>query len=145
MTLKDEIAKPEYEGMTDAEIADALNGKMVAVLLDTPVAEVSRIIVPTGELFAITMQSEARPPTELVGVCWNFSRMLDRWNSIGTSEPGVAEAVAGSMAKLQDAKLLSADSASKIAALGVGEVTYLSTIGATSPLNAADIANARAE
>lgn len=145
MTLKEEIAKPEYATMKDAEIANTLNNKVMTVMIDTSAAAVDQIIVPTGELFEITLAAAVSPPTAITPVAWNFSRMLDRWGTISTSQPSIAAAVGVALEALQTAKLLSEESVRAIIELGVGKATYLSTISATSPLNEADIANARAE
>lgn len=142
-TLKDEISKPDYAGITDEEIADALNVKTIPVVLDLIVAEVEKIIVPTGELFGISTRPVGQDP--LSATCWNYSRMLDRWSIIPTSSPPILDATTASLDDLEKAGLLSAASVKSILDMTQGTVTYLSTIGATSPLSAADIANARAE
>jgi len=47
-TLKDEIAKQEYDGMSDQQIADAINAKMVQVTKPIPTWKVKQHAIERG-------------------------------------------------------------------------------------------------
>lgn len=123
--LQTELEAPEYKGLSDAAAAALLNSPRVtagaSIGRDVATADVQKRIVPTGELYKITIAASANPPTEISAAAWSFSQMLGRFAVISTSEPPVKKAAVGAMAVLVSAGLLSEESKAAIEAMMTGD------------------------
>lgn len=99
----------------------ALNAQINTVIVPITVADVEKIIVPTGELFQIYVLSN-RPVTgsemdQLIGAAWSFTKMLDKWTEIEPNNENVWVGVQLTLAGLHAAGVLSQQSIDAIAAL----------------------------
>ena len=108
-----------------SSIAAAINAQMQQTAQNLQVSDIEKILVPTGELYAITQTaaktpSGSSPPTaadQVIAAAWAFSRMLDRWVTIETSTSTIWTACSSVMSDLETAGLLSAASVTAIGAL----------------------------
>jgi hypothetical protein len=128
--------------------AAAINAQTTTAAQDIAVAAIEAIIVPTGELYAITqaaakVPSGQAPPTaedQVIAAAWSFTQMLGRWTTIQASNPALWSACQTVMAGLQAAGLLSASSVAAIAALQTASVPTWQPV-----VNAGDIQTAQAQ
>ena len=95
------------------------------VLRDIATSAVDKITIPSGEMFAIQTLSTKplsglTPPAGLdllIAAAWSFTKMVDRWATIETSNAGIWAACQAGMAALQAAGVLSPASIAAIKAL----------------------------
>lgn len=114
---------------------------------DINTGDVERILVPTGEMFAInafsqkTVSNPVSPTISDIQImaAWNMVRILERFNVIQTSLDSVWQASQEQLGILEQAGLLSPSSAAAIAALRTPTVPLWDP-----PLTGNDIATARA-
>lgn len=75
--LKEEISKSEYDGMTAAQIADAVNAKMVTKTREVENWEVKKHAIENGYWAAIIMGCENTAPVEVRGVAISAKDWID--------------------------------------------------------------------
>lgn len=137
MTLSDEIAKPEYVGLTDRQIADAINAKTVPVIVE-------RLIGYGSVLSALGADDGAA--------------LLDRLETLATTSPAVKWAmrlldksmldVGNSVTRQQIDGLcaggvMSAAERDALKALAEVPGPYAATLGYDRVIDPQDIINAR--
>ena len=111
-------------------VVAAINGQLITVVLDIAVSDIDRIIVPTGELFALQQLSSiplsgTTPPTprdQAIVAAWNFAQILARWTTIQTSVPSIWTSCQAVLTGLQSAGVLSSASVSAITAMRTGQI-----------------------
>lgn len=132
----------------NAGIADALNAQTHSINRDISVSAVQKVLVPTGELFAVNQiaakpLSGTNPPTQedqVTVAAWALSRMLDRWEVIETSQDAVWTDSLRSLNGLMAANVLTSAS--------VNAISALRTVAAPvwdPPLTVGDIQTAKAQ
>jgi hypothetical protein len=118
-------------GISDPGLSAAnLNTQTTIQQTDINVSDIEKIVVPTGELFQITTLSNQTlsgnvPPTqkdEVIGFCWSFFRMLDKWTTIETSQNTVWQSCQTAMTILNTANVLSTNSINSIENLVFSEI-----------------------
>lgn len=144
MTIKDEIAKPEYEGMSDAEVAAALNAKTVSQPRVFTMREVRAVAQRMGEWPNIVLRAEERPPTDAVKAAINAISTPD--DQRFTSGPtGGLQVLGAGLTILAQAGDLSDGAVATIQALSAEDVPWWQSMGASAPFNEYDIALLRGE
>lgn len=85
--LKAEIALPAYDGLTDAQIAAALNAQAVAVHRDAPAAEVERVLLRTTEWGRVVRVADGRltKPEAVADICITLVRTVERGGEIASA------------------------------------------------------------
>jgi phage I-like protein len=147
--LKAEIAKPDYAGMSDAQIVAALNAKTVAspLPLDVPVASVEAYLSLAGVLTAIEdwLQANAAPSAARTAARELLRTIASpHVTSFEMSKPATFAAVQNMLGALEQVALLSAQQASDLLALASPPVPWRGSIGWQTLILVADLANARA-
>jgi hypothetical protein len=124
--IKSAIAALPSPAPTDAPtLTTMLNSQSTPGFIDINCSDLEKIIVPTGEFFAIykmslmTLSGQTPPTTmdQVIGIAWNFYRMVTQWNTIQTSNAELRASCVTAMGALQAAALLSATSQTAIEAL----------------------------
>jgi hypothetical protein len=124
-SLKAAIAALSPMPASPDQIAAAVNAQTIAATADVMCADVEKVVVPTGEFFAIYQtslktpsgQTPATQTDQVIAAAWAFYRMLNQWTTIQTSNAAVLAAVRAGLTGLQSAGLLSAASVAAIDAL----------------------------
>lgn len=144
--LKAEIAKPDYAGLKDDEIAAALNAKTMAVTLPIPAAEVKKQFIKTGVLAKAKFYA-ADPAADLALrlACQTVydSLIYDAFTDLDPTDAEQGPLIKSFLDALQAAQCL--DDAGRTAVLALAAVELPGSeafIG--RPLDSSDIANARA-
>ncbi len=122
--------KTAYQAITPApaELTAAcatLNAQTVDVAADLATTDVDRVLVPTGEMYAVTQlaakaTSGASPPTaedQAIVAAWNVVRMLTQWQTIQTSNATLAGQVKAALSGLVAAGVVSSASVAALEAL----------------------------
>lgn len=129
-------------------IVAAINGQLSSVILDITVSDIDKIVVPTGELFALQQLSSAAlsgttPPTQrdqVIVAAWNFSQILARWTTLETRDSQVWASSRAVLVGLQAAGVLSSASVAAITALRSGQTPVWQP-----PVTTGDIQTAEAQ
>lgn len=136
-TLAQEIALPEYAGMADRQIADAINAKTVKVLTLRYIgygSVMSSLGATAGGTLLNTLESLA-PSTP--SIKWAL-RLLDR-GELDISDP-VAR---GQIDALCAGGVMTTEQRDALKALGETDGPYAATLGFTRVIDPADVAQAR--
>lgn len=76
--LAEELAKPEYAGMTDQEAADAVNAKTVAVRVPVDTWQIKQYAVEQGVWGAMKVALRSSDtPAEVYGLCSSIVDWID--------------------------------------------------------------------
>lgn len=136
--IKTEIAKQEYDGLSDAEIADLLNAKTVTRNRLVPTWEVKKHAIENQYWSAIVMATEPGNPLAIPAESLVTVRGLaiaahdwidDPAGKISTIDFELAS-VQTLMGGLVQSGLLTQPQATSLAALGTETVSFLSIVGA---------------
>lgn len=143
VALKDEVVLPAYDGMTEPEIADALNERTLSANRDVPVIEARKIVAPTGEWTEIELLSETRPATSVAKAAMTFMRITDDRMAI---IPAATKAAVDSMLSgLVTATVLSAPSKAALMALFDTQVSRGEQLfGQGTHIDSGDVSRAKA-
>jgi hypothetical protein len=136
--LKAEIAKPEYDGLDDEQIAAALNTANVPIWVDVPVGTIIGYFALTGILYALETFDAAPPPSAPVELRASVRALLrltlsPHVTTFQTSNPTTRAALQASLAAQVSAGLMTAEqqtatlafaqsTTSRAAQLGLGTV-----------------------
>jgi hypothetical protein len=122
--LRAEIAQPAYAGLSDAEIAAALNAEIDAVR-NVATSDARALLLATGEWGAITLLARQEPsesvPAEAIAAAITAIDTLKLTEVLETTKTPYWQAVQAMVAGLQAAGVLS--EATGTALLGLRETT----------------------
>lgn len=124
-----EIAKPEYEGLTDQQIADLLNAKQISKPRATPCWEVQKLAIESGYWASIVIAAEpgSGVPVEVRGLCISCLAWINN-PRIETIDLSLSSAQ-GMVTGLQQAGIITEQQATTLLQLGAEQVSYSGTIG----------------
>lgn len=130
--LQADPAARGYVGQSAQTKADLLNASYVVMSampaprwVDTLVTEVEKVIVPSGEMFAISrlasrIPTDTVPPTpadQAIALAWSFNQIINRWEKVETSSDVVRNETIQVLNGLHAAGVLSAISLAAIEVL----------------------------
>lgn len=145
--LKTEIAKPEYAGMTDAEIAEAINGKVVAVKVDVPSDTVRGTLYARGawrQIVSLSLDAKNSDPVHDAALVAAV-QLVDFCRAGGvfsTSNGAILAQTAADLDALEAGDIITADDKMAVLALADASVPLWKSFG-VRPLDFNDIAIAR--
>jgi len=148
--IKTEIAKPEYDGLSDAAIADLLNAKTVIRNRLVPTWEVKKHAIENQYWSAIVMATEPGNPLAIPAESLVTVRGLaiaardwidDASGKISTIDFALAS-VQTLVGGLVQTGLVTQSQATSLAALGTETVSFLSVVG-TSKIGSHHITESR--
>lgn len=130
--LKAEIGLPAYAGMSDVEIAAALNAEIDAVR-DVATSDARALLLRTGEWGAITLLSRQVPseavPAEAVAAAITAIDTLRLTTTLETTKAPYWQAVQAMVAGLQAAGVLSEATGTALLALRQTTTTRAAVLG----------------
>lgn len=92
--LKTEIALPAYDGLSDADIAAALNEQTVAGVRDVPTADARGLLLGTGEWGALVLLARSTTaPQEAVAAAITAEDTLRLTETLEVTKPAYWQAV----------------------------------------------------
>jgi hypothetical protein len=144
--LKSEVAKPEYAGMSDAQIAAALNATTVETIRDVPTSEARALLLSTGEWGGIVMLARATPsetiPAEAVAAAITAEDTLRLTVTLELTRDAYWQAVQTLLGGLVAAGVLSAGTRAALLALRETTTSRAAQLG-WSEIRTTDIETAR--
>ena len=124
--LIDELKKPQYQGLTDQQAADAINAKTVQQVTKVEAQAIRLALASRGRLAAIKrIGDNTAAPEPPYDACATLMALLDAGDSIDLQNPAVA---ASSQVLIQHNLLTQAD-ADAIAALAVQTIRWVDAEG----------------
>jgi len=124
--LIDELRKPEYQGLSDQDAADAINAKTVQQVAPVEAQAIRLTLASRGRLAAIKrIGDNTAAPEPPYDACATLMALLDAGDLIDLQNPAVD---ASSQVLIQH-NLLTQDDADAIAALAVQEVRWVDAEG----------------
>jgi hypothetical protein len=124
--LIDELRKPEYQGLTDQQAADAINAKTVQQIAPVEAQAIRLTLASRGRLAAIKrIGDNTAAPEPPYDACATLMALLDAGDSIDLQNPAVE---ASSQVLIQH-NLLTQEDADAIALLEVQVVRWVDAEG----------------
>ena len=132
--LKAEIALPAYKGMSDAEIADALNAETIDAVRKVPTWEARSLLLGTGEWGAIKLLSRqapamGAPEAQAVAVAITTIDTMTDASVLDADDPEAFAAMQAMVGVLQAAQVLTPPTAAKLLALRDVKVSRAQQLG----------------
>ena len=124
--LIDELRKPEYQGLSDQQAADAINAKTVEQVRPVEAQAIRLTLASRGRLAAIMrIGDDTAAPEPPYNACATLMALLDAGDSIDLQNPAVE---ASSQVLIQH-NLVTQDDVDAIAALAVQTVYWVDAEG----------------
>lgn len=128
--LVEELAKPEYQGKSDAEAAVMVNAKTVDVRREVPTWQLKRHAIESGYWAAIKLAREsADTPDQVRGLCLSVLDWIDdpsgKTQQVDLDRP----AVAGMVASLVSVGLITQEIAAEIDAMADATIAWTQSVG----------------
>lgn len=122
LALREELAKPEHEERTDAEIATALNAQVVARRIDVPTGKVRSILLVTGDWGPLVMASRRNPTGDaqqdaITAAAIVTVAAVEHTSAFGTERDEDAAVVEGMIATFVSAGIFQQATADRLLAL----------------------------
>ena len=124
--LVEELSKPEYQGLTDQEAADAINAKTVDVAVKVPNWKIKQHAVLNG-YWPVVKAGQLDADTAKAGLCMTVIDWIEdvRISTTDFSLPQVQSMIAG----LVTFGLITQAQADELNAMAIETVSWTSTVG----------------
>lgn len=130
--LATEIAKPEYSGLSDQAVADALNAATITMVRNVPTIEIATWAAENGVMAGLfALERAAETPAPLYGVIKTLLTILERLDEWRILSDGGSptSAAAAMMAGLIQAGVMSEAQAGELTAMAQAQTSIAAQIG----------------
>jgi hypothetical protein len=125
-TLADELSKPQYQGLSDQQAADAINAKTVVVLQSVPIAKIKEYAI-VNSIWPKLKAGRASSNSQVAGLCDSVFDWIED-PRIGTLDVNL-DKVKTMLSGLVAASIITESQKADVIAMGAKSVSWTSTVG----------------